>query len=90
MKLLFDQNLSRRLIRDIQGAFPDSQHVTHLNLTAEDDEILWKFAADNGFVIISKDSDFFHRALLHGHPPKVICLRGWKLFNTAHQKFTHG
>ena len=75
MKLLFDQNLSRQLIRDIQGAFPDSQHVVHLNLTTKDDEILWRFAADNGFVIISKDSDFFHRALLHGHPPKVIHLR---------------
>jgi predicted nuclease of predicted toxin-antitoxin system len=75
MKLLFDQNLSCRLTRDIQGAFPDSQHVIHLNLTTEDDEILWKFAADNDFVIISKDSDFFHRALLHGHPPKVIYLR---------------
>lgn len=75
MKLLFDQNLSRRLILDIQNAFPGSQHVAHLNLTTEDDGLLWRFAADNGFVIISKDSDFFHRAFLRGHPPKVIYLR---------------
>lgn len=75
MKLLFDQNISRLILPDIAGAFPDSQHVADVNLTTEDDEVLWKFAADHGFVIISKDSDFFHRALLRGHPPKVIHLR---------------
>ena len=75
MKLLFDQNLSRRLLRDIDVAFPGSQHIADVNLTTENDESVWRFAADHGFVIISKDSDFFHRALLHGHPPKVIHLR---------------
>jgi len=75
VKLLFDQNLSHRLLRDIDIAFPGSQHVADVNLTTEDDESVWKFAADHGFVIISKDSDFFHRALLRGHPPKVIHLR---------------
>ena len=75
MKLLLDQNLSHRLLRDIDPAFPGSQHVADFNLTAEDDEIVWRLAADRGFVIVSKDSDFFHRALLRGHPPKVIHLR---------------
>ncbi|MBI2438029.1 MAG: DUF5615 family PIN-like protein [Lentisphaerae bacterium] len=75
MKLLFDQNLSRRLLRDIDAAFPGSQHVANVKLTTENDEIIWKFAAEHGFVIISKDSDFFHRALLRSHPPKVIHLR---------------
>lgn len=75
MKLLFDQNLSRQLLRDIDAAFPGSRHVSDLNLTKNDDESIWRFAADNGFVIISKDSDFFHRALLRGHPPKVVHIR---------------
>lgn len=75
MKLLFDQNISRRLLRDIDVAFPGSQHVANVNLTTESDENIWKFAADHGFVVISKDSDFFHRAILRGHPPKVIHLR---------------
>ena len=75
MKLLFDQNISHLLLRDIATAFPDSQHVAYVNLTKEDDEVIWKYAADNGFVIVTKDSDFFHRALLRGHPPKVIHLR---------------
>jgi predicted nuclease of predicted toxin-antitoxin system len=75
VKLLLDQNLSRRLVRGINAAFPGSRHVADFKLTTEDDEIVWKFAADHGFVVISKDSDFFHRALLRGHPPKVIHLR---------------
>ena len=46
MKLLLDQNLSHRLLRDIGSAFPGSQHVADFNLTAEDDEIVWRLAAD--------------------------------------------
>ena len=45
MKLLLDQNLSHRLLRDIDVAFPGSQHVADFNLTAEDDEIVWRLAA---------------------------------------------
>jgi len=56
-------------------SFPGSQHVSELNLTTEDDEVVWKYAADHGFAILSKDSDFFHRALLRGHPPKFIHVR---------------
>jgi len=75
VKMLFDQNISRRLVREMDVAFPGSQHVADVKLMTEDDEIVWKYAADHGFAIISKDSDFFHRALLRGHPPKVIHLR---------------
>ena len=31
--------------------------------------------AANGFVIVSKDTDFQQRALLYGYPPKVIWVR---------------
>ena len=33
---------------------------------------MWAYAAANGFVLVSKDTDFQQRALLYGHPPKVI------------------
>jgi predicted nuclease of predicted toxin-antitoxin system len=36
--------------------------------------VIWSFAARNGFALVSKDADFTHRALLRGHPPKVIYL----------------
>ncbi len=39
------------------------------------DEAVWGYARDNGFVIVSKDSDFHQLSFLFGHPPKVIWIR---------------
>jgi len=72
MKLLFDQNLSPRLVRLLAAEFPDSQHVRDAGLAAAPDPTVWAYAAAQGLVIVSKDSDFQHRALLLGHPPKVV------------------
>ena len=36
---------------------------------------IWEYAKNNGFVIVSKDSDFQQRSLLYGSPPKFIWLR---------------
>jgi predicted nuclease of predicted toxin-antitoxin system len=44
-------------------------------LGSSDDEAIWQYARDNGFTIISKDSDFQERSVLRGHPPKVVWLR---------------
>lgn len=35
MKLLLDQNLSRKLIEPLSGKFPESRHVTDLGLDTE-------------------------------------------------------
>ncbi len=75
MKLLLDQNISHKLVSSVASLFPGSRHVRDFGLTREDDEPIWLFAAENGFAIVSKDSDFMHRALLRGHPPKFIHLR---------------
>jgi predicted nuclease of predicted toxin-antitoxin system len=39
------------------------------------DPTVWSHAAAQGFVIVSKDVDFQQRALLMGHPPKVLWIR---------------
>ena len=75
MKLLVDQNLSDRLVGQLAAEFPGSVHVRILGLSTASDLDLWNYAAANGFVIVSKDTDFQQRALLHGHPPKVIWIR---------------
>ncbi len=74
MKLLFDENLSPKLPRLVGSAFADSQHVRELGLKGLTDEEIWNYAKANGFVIISKDRDFYQRALLFGSPPKFIWL----------------
>ena len=75
MKLLFDQNLSPRLPQLLADLFPGSLHVREVGMTAAEDSMLWEFAKTHDLVIVSKDSDFQQRSLLHGSPPKFIWLR---------------
>lgn len=75
MKLLFDQNLSHQLVGLLIAEFPNSAHVRDVGLAASPDSDVWTYAAANAFVIVSKDTDFQQRALLYGHPPKVIWVR---------------
>ena len=75
MKLLLDQNLSFRLVPKLDSVFPNSKHVKDFGLTGDDDDSIWNLAADQEFAIVTKDSDFFNRSVLRGHPPKVIQLR---------------
>jgi predicted nuclease of predicted toxin-antitoxin system len=49
--------------------------VRDVGLSTADDQAVWLYAASRGLVIVSKDSDFQQRALLHGHPPKVVWVR---------------
>ena len=75
MKLIFDENLSPRLAEHLSDIFPDSTHVRDVGLKSADDPEVWKFADNNGFVIVSKDADMHDRSLLFGFPPKVIWIR---------------
>lgn len=75
MKLLFDQNLSPFLCARLVDVFPESAHVRDLGLDTADDLAVWDHAGRNGFVIVSKDSDFHERGVLLGAPPKVVWIR---------------
>lgn len=75
MKLLFDQNLSARLVAALADRYPGSAHVRLLGMTTDDDEAIWNYARRNGFAIVSKDSDFYHRSMRFGPPPKVVWIR---------------
>jgi len=75
MKLLFDENLSPKLPRLLAALFPHSVHACECGLRGVADEDVWEYARNNGFAIISKDSDFQQRSLLYGPPPKIIWLR---------------
>jgi len=74
MKLLLDENLSPKLPQLVATNFPGSMHVRDLGLTGHTDEEIWNYAGANGFAIISKDKDFYQRALLYGAPPKFVWL----------------
>ena len=62
MKLLFDQNLSHKLVVQLAAEFPGSAHVRDCGLSRAPDPELWSYAAAQGFVIVSKDVDFQQRS----------------------------
>lgn len=75
MKLLFDQNLSHKLIARLGNLFVGSLHVRDLGMVAADDRVVWDYARAGGFTNASKDGDFHQLGLLRGSPPKVVWLR---------------
>lgn len=75
MKLLFDQNLSPKLVTRLADLYPDSTHVYHVGIDQVDDAELRNYARGEGFVIVTKDSDFSDLCILLGFPPKVIWIR---------------
>ena len=76
MKLLLDANLSWRLTTLLSEHFGECTHVnkTELQKPAKDTEI-WDYAAANGYIIVTQDSDFLNLFEAKGFPPKVILLR---------------
>ncbi len=75
MRLLIDQNLSPKLVTRLDNLFPDSIHAQNVGLDTAADTKLWDYAKDKGYIIVSKDTDFSDKSLMHGHPPKVIWIR---------------
>ena len=75
MRLLYDQNLSYRLVAELQDLYPNSLHVRDIGMKESDDSDIWDYAAQNGYIIVSKDSDFRQQSFMYGHPPKVIWVR---------------
>jgi predicted nuclease of predicted toxin-antitoxin system len=75
VKLLLDQNLSPRLVDALHDVFEVIVHVRDVGLQTADDRVVCEYAAQNGFVVVTKDADFNARAFLLGPPPKVIWIQ---------------
>lgn len=75
MKLLLDQNLSRKITGRISEIYPESCHISSIMAEEASDREIWFYAREHGYVIVTKDDDFEQRSVLLGHPPKVIWIR---------------
>ncbi|MEA5467700.1 DUF5615 family PIN-like protein [Spirulina sp. 06S082] len=73
--LLFDQNLSPRLVNRLADLYPGSIHIDSLGLGTANDRKIWEYAKIHSFTIVTKDSDFSELVLLLGIPPKVVWIR---------------
>ena len=58
MRLLFDENLSSRLVGALADQFPNSSHVNLVDLASATDLEIWAYAREHDFTVVSKDNDF--------------------------------
>jgi predicted nuclease of predicted toxin-antitoxin system len=75
MKLLFDHNLSPKLVTHLAALYPDSSHVAVLGLDTAKDAMVWQYAQQGGYCLVTKDSDFNELLAIKGFPPKIIWIR---------------
>ena len=74
MKLLFDENISSKLVNLLAQEFPESSHIDLLKMRGTTDSSIWEYAQTENYIIISKDNDFRQRSFFYGFPPKVVWL----------------
>lgn len=74
MRLIYDNNLSVKLVELLSDLFPESVHVKDANLQSANDIEIWNYAKSNNLTIVSKDKDFYHLSSGIGGPPKFIWL----------------
>lgn len=76
MNLLFDDNISYRIVKKLFNAFPNCLHVSRAGLAVHaPDRAIWEYARQNNYLIVTFDEDFEDLSGLYGFPPKVIILR---------------
>jgi len=90
VKLLFDQNLSPKLVARLADLYPDSTHVYQIGIDQVGDEELRDYARREGFAIVTKDSDFSDLCILLGFPPKVIWIRRGNCSTAAIENILRG
>ena len=75
MKLLLDENLSRRLVPFLQQDFSGTSHVVLLGLESASDREVWNVAKADDYVIVTRDADFQELSVVWGAPPRVVRLK---------------
>lgn len=71
--LLFDENLSRRLVASLADIFPNSTHVRLCGLGGATDRAILEYAQEQRHVLVTRDADFEALSVTSG--AKVIVLR---------------
>ncbi len=78
-KVLIDENLPRTLVSALG---PGARHATEFGSRLSDEQ-LWLKAREQGFVLLTKDADFFDKILLAGAPPQIVWVRTGNLRRAA-------
>ncbi|MDR1881627.1 MAG: DUF5615 family PIN-like protein [Prevotella sp.] len=65
MKLLFDQNISYRILKRLPDIFFENQQIRTADFENETDMNNWKCAKNNCFTIVTFDADFYEISLIN-------------------------
>jgi predicted nuclease of predicted toxin-antitoxin system len=74
VKLLLDENISRRIVSLLVTTFPGTSHVELVGLAGATDTQICEYASEHGFVIVTKDEDFDRLVSMRQFKPKLIRL----------------
>ncbi|RZM10250.1 MAG: hypothetical protein EOO88_48380 [Pedobacter sp.] len=83
MRLLFDQNISFRVVKQLKATFPDVIGVRECGLFNADDYQIWEYARQNNYTVVSFDKDIPDIGSVRGFPPRIIWLRTGNLSNQS-------
>jgi predicted nuclease of predicted toxin-antitoxin system len=89
LKLLFDQNISPKIVKQLEDIFPDAKQVRHLGLENASDIQIFEFAKKNDYAVVTFDSDFVDLNVVKGFPPKIIWLKTGNLTTKSISELFH-
>lgn len=75
MKYLIDNQLPPALAQHLRAQGLECVHVADLALDQATDREIWKYAAANGYAVVSKDEDFLHLANADPTGPSFVWVR---------------
>ena len=76
MNLIFDQNISSKIIKSLEDIHPESLHVKEVGLNNQSDLEVWNYALENNLVLVSTDYEIFDHSVIADICPKIICVYG--------------
>jgi predicted nuclease of predicted toxin-antitoxin system len=74
VKLLLDENISRRIVSVLEPSFPGTSHVELVGLAGATDLSICDYASEHNFVVVTKDEDFDRLVSVRQFKPKLIRL----------------
>ena len=74
------------MIAKISAVFPNANHVMLESLDESTDIDVWRFARQNSYTIVTKDSDFNDLAIYKGYTTQNHLAKNWKLQSCSNNK----
>jgi predicted nuclease of predicted toxin-antitoxin system len=75
MRFIVDTNLPQGLASWLVSQGHEASHTSDWGMAAADDRVIWKYASDNGVIIITKDEDFVLLKAADPVGPSVVWIR---------------